>query len=134
MKKSFLYAAWGGMFLLCAMLGFLEEPEGAARVSLTVLSLLFFCPPAFLLWQAWETGDRHTAAVIRNLSALSLGLTAALVIGNILSVFGSDALGVFLHALLTIVSAPMVCSGYWVVSLFFWACLLLVSWKILRKK
>ena len=63
MKKSLLYAAWGGMFVLCAGLGFLQEPKGAARAALTVISLLFFCPPAALLWQACGEGDRRTAAI-----------------------------------------------------------------------
>ena len=127
MKKSLLYAAWGGMFVLCAGLGFLQEPKGAAQAALTVISLLFFCPPALLLWQACGEGDRRTAAIVRNLSALSLGMTAVLVIVNILSAFGSDALGLFLHGMLTIVSAPMLCSGYWALSLFLWACLLIAS-------
>ena len=127
MKKSLLYAAWGGMFVLCAGLGFLQEPKGAARAALTVISLLFFCPPAALLWQACGEGYRRTAAIVRNLSAASLSLTAVLVMANILSAFGSDALGLFLHGMLTIVSAPMLCSGYWALSLFLWACLLIAS-------
>ena len=127
MKKSSLYAAWGGMFLLCAGLGFISEPKGAARAALTVISLLFFCPPAALLWQARREGDRPTAAIIRNLAAASLLLTAVLFCANILSAFGSDALGRFLHGMLTIVSAPMLCSGYWALSLFLWACLLIAS-------
>ena len=134
MKKSSLYAAWGGMFLLCAGLGFISEPKGAARAALTVISLLFFCPPAALLWQARGEGDRPTAAIIRNLSAASLGLTAVLFCANILSTFGSDALGRFLHGMLTIVSAPMLCSGYWALSLFLWACLLVSSLAFLRKE
>ena len=127
MKKSLLYAAWGGMFVLCAGLGFLQEPKGAARAALTVISLRFLCPPAALLWQACGEGDRRTAAIIRNLSAASLSLTAVLVMASILSAFGSDALGLFLHGMLTIVSAPMLCSGYWALSLFLWACLLIAS-------
>ena len=134
MKKSTLYAAWGGMFVLCAGLGFIPEPTGAARVALTVIALLFFCPPAVLLHQACQSGDRRTAAIIRNLSAASLGLTAVLVCVSILSAFGSDGLGLFLHGMLTVVSAPMLCSGYWVLSLFLWACLLITSLAFLRKK
>lgn len=72
--------------------------------------------------------------MIRNLSALSLGATAVLVIANILSAFGSPALGLFLHGMLTIVSAPMLCSGYWALSLFLWASLLIGSLALLWKK
>lgn len=134
MKKKVLYYVWGGMFLLCGLLGFIQEPRGAARVALTVLSLLFFCPPAALLHEAKTAGDRRTMTLLRNLSALSLILTGLLIVLNFLSAFGSDKLGVFLNALLTLVSSPMMCSGYWVLSLFLWAVLLVLSRKSLKPR
>ena len=36
-------------------------------------------------------------------------------------------------AVLIVVSSPMVCSGYWALSLFLWACLLMVSHSLLKK-
>lgn len=132
MSKKVLYYTWGGMFLLCGLLGFLQEPEGIARVALTVLSVLFFCPPVLLLHEAKAAGDRRTLTLLRNLSVLSLGLTGLLIVLNFLSAFGSDRLGVFLNALLTLVSSPMMCSGYWVLSLFLWAVLLVLCRKSLK--
>lgn len=132
MNKKVLYYTWGGMFLLCGLLGFLQAPEGAARVALTVLSVLFFCPPALLLHEAKAAGDRRTLTLLRNLSALSLVLTGVLIVLNFLSAFGSDQLGIFLNALLTLVSSPMMCSGYWVLSLFLWAVLLVLARKSLK--
>lgn len=134
MKKKVLYYVWGGMFLLCGLLGFIQEPQGAARAALTVLSLLFFCPPAALLHKAKAAGDRRTMTLLRNLSALSLILTGLLIVLNFLSAFGSNKLGVFLNALLTLVSSPMMCSGYWVLSLFLWAVLLVLSRKNLKPR
>ena len=49
MKKSFLLALWGGMFILCAGLGFVPDPTGAWRVLLTLLAVAFFVPPALLV-------------------------------------------------------------------------------------
>ena len=46
---------------------------------------------------------------------------------NFLAALGSPGLGSFLHVLLVIGSAPMVCSNYWVLSLFLWAVLLVTS-------
>ena len=134
MKKKVLYYVWGGMILLCGLLGFIQEPQGAARAALTVLSLLFFCPPAALLHKAKAAGDRRTMTLLRNLSALSLILTGLLIVLNFLSAFGSNKLGVFLNALLTLVSSPMMCSGYWVLSLFLWAVLLVLSRKNLKPR
>lgn len=133
MNHRILYAAWGGLFLLCAGLGFIPEPAGWVRGILTVLSLLFFLPPALLLRDAGAQGNRSTVTLVGSLSALSLGLTLLLLVLNILSASWSERAGVFLHVLLTVVSAPMMASGFWVLSLFLWACLLLVSLQMKKK-
>ena len=127
MKKKSLFALWGGLFLVCGGLGFVPEPAGVVRWLLTVLSILFFLPPAVRVYQGRKDGDGHLLALIRNLSALSLGLTALLLILNFLTAFRSEVLGNILHAVLVVVSSPMICSGYWVLSLFLWACLLTAS-------
>ena len=133
MKKKSLFALWGVLFLVCAGLGFIPEPSGAVRWLLTVLSILFFLPPAVLVYQGRKTGDAHLLALIRNLSALSLGLTALLLIMNFLTAFRSELLGNILHAVLVVVSSPMICSGRWVLSLFLWACLLMSSLSVKQK-
>ncbi|MGN0977293.1 MAG: hypothetical protein ACI4PH_04485 [Faecousia sp.] len=134
MNRKFLFALWAGLFIVCAAMGFIPEPTGAARVLLTLLSAAFFVPPALLLYQAYQDRDFPVFRLVRNLSAMSLGLTLALLVLNFLSALRSETLGDILYSILTIVSSPMVCSGYWVLSLFLWACLLMVSLKGLRKK
>lgn len=134
MSKKFLYALWGGLFILCAGLGFIPEPAGAAEVLMTVLSLAFFAPPVLLLYRAGREGDRHTQKLVCSLSALSLGLTLVLLVLSFLTVFRSEFVGNVLHYILVIVSCPMICSGHWAMSLFFWACLLMVGLGQLRKK
>ena len=67
--------------------------------------------------------------LVRNLCALSLGLTLLLLIVNFMTALSSEFLGTVVYGILTVVSAPMICSGYWVLSLFLWACLLMVSLK-----
>ena len=125
MNKKYLFILWGVLFVLCAGLGFLPETNG----WMTAASVLFFLPPALLLYK----GDRNTALLVRNLSALSLGVTLVTLILNFVLAVSSETLGNILHYVLVIVSAPMVCSGYWVLSLFLWACLLMVSLKRLKK-
>ena len=127
MNKKVITALWGGLFIVCAGLGFIPEPEGTIRILLTILSLLFFLPPAWLLYDAGKRQDKAGLQLIRNLSALSLGLTLGLLILNFLVAFGAEAAGTMLYVMLVIVSSPMVCSGYWALSLFFWACLLMAS-------
>ena len=126
MKKSTLFTLWGVMFILCACLGFIPEPEHGLSVFLTFLGIVFFLPPGLLVWKSIREKDSLTLTLLRNLSALSLGLTLALLLGNFLSILGSQTLGDFLHIVLGIVSSPMFCCQYWLVSLFGWACLLMV--------
>ena len=131
MNKRSLFALWGGMYIVCAGLGFIPA-EGAGRAALTVAAVLFFLPPAVLVYRAGKEGDSDTLKLVRNLSALSLSLTAALLVANVLSVLGPEGLGVFLNVMLTVVSAPMLCCGAWAVSLFLWACLLMASLSALK--
>lgn len=133
MKKRFL-AAWGGLFILCAALGFIPRPEGFFKGALTALSVLFFAPPFLLLRGAKQAGDRETVKLIRNLAAASLIATAALLVANFLSLGAGEAVGDALYAALVIVSSPMICGGNWLLSLFLWACLLVYGMDILRKQ
>ena len=130
MNKKLLLMLWAGLFIMCAALGFIPEPEGAAAAAMTAVSVLFFLPPALLLY---KFRDLVTVKLIRNLSALSLGFTLVLLILNFLTVLRSEYLGQVLHYVLVIVSSPMICSGHWALSLFLWACLLMASLKQCRR-
>ena len=134
MKKHYLFALWGGLFTLCAALGFIPAPGTALKILLTLLSVAFFIPGALLLYLSAKNSDRELAKLVRNLAAASLALTLILIIVNFFSVLGSEVLGNILYSVLVIVSAPMVCSGYWTLSLFLWACLMVGAIQILRQK
>ena len=132
MKPKNLFALWGGLFVLCAALGFVNTTSTASQVLMTLLSIAFFLPGALLLRLSKETGNREIALLVRNLSAASLILTAVLLIANFLSVFAPKLLGDILHGMLIVVSAPMICSGYWALSMFLWACLMICAIKALK--
>ncbi len=134
MKKSTLYAIWAVLFILCAGLGFIPNPGLAGGIVMTGLSLLFFVPPAMLVYRGAKEKDKDTLRLVRNLSILSLAVTAAALILNLLGAVRSQMLGNILHVFLVIVSSPMIASGYWALSLFLWACLLMVTAKQLKKK
>ena len=134
MSNKSLYSLWGVLFIICAALGFIPIPYNWVQTVLTALSVLFFLPPAVLLYRAGKQHDRSTALIIRNLSLGSLGLTLAFLILSVVCAVQSEFLGNFLHGILVIVSTPMICSGFWVLSLFLWACLLIYSMQIIGKK
>ena len=134
MNMTVYYTLWAGMFALTAGLGLIPEPTGFTKFCLVVLSIGFFVPPACLLKAAEKRNERMHMQIVRNLAFTSLVLTIVLVICNFLSLRASILVGNVLYILLCIVTAPMVCSQYWVVSLFGWACLMLWAHSLLRKK
>lgn len=129
MKNKTLFALWGGMYILCGLLGLSPESAGAGRI---LLALAFFLPPFLIFRQAKAKADNRTLSLLRNLSAASLGITALLIGLNVASLGASEAMGNLLHVLLVILSSPMVCGGNWFVSLFLWACLLIAAQKEMK--
>ena len=133
MNKKMLYTLWAVFFILCAGLGFIPEPAGFGKFCLVILSVIFFLPPAALLRQAREKGDAAAIQTVRNLAFASLVLTILLIIANFMTFAASEFLGDLLYILLCIVSAPMVCAQYWVLSLFGWACLMIWANSLLKE-
>ena len=133
MIRKILLALWGCFFSLCAGFGFIQEPVPIQATAMQLLAVLTFLPPFWLLFLAKKSGNTGDILLIRNLSALSLGLTLLALVLNFLSAFGSETLGQILYYVLIIVSSPMVCSGHWFLSLFLWACLLATSRAHLRR-
>ena len=134
MKQKALFVLWGGLFILCAGLGFIPQPEGFLRGAMTAAALGFFLVGWLTLYRADKTGDRDSLLLVRNLSLLSLGLTLLLLVFSFLTLNVSQWMGDLVHVILVIVSSPMICSGYWALSMFLWACLLLTARSYLKKK
>ena len=127
MKKVFLYWLWGFFYLLCAFISNVQSPTGGQRVALVILSLSFFIPPLLLLTDARKKEDKKTLFVLRLISILSLSLTLVALIVNIAAVNASETLSVVLHQVLIFASVPMICCGYYALSMFLWACLLFAT-------
>lgn len=127
MKKSHIYSFWAVLYVLCAALSFVEDPEGFGKFLLIATGIIFFLPPFYLVLQARKEKDRKTLKVLRLISICSLSLSLVLIVLNFLSVYFSAYAGLFLYVLLVLFSVPMICSQYWALSLFLWACLLMIS-------
>ena len=82
-----------------------------------------------LLYRAVKQSDQKALRWLRGISLFSLIATVTLFILTVLAAAAPAALGDFLHFLMVICCAPMVCAQVWLLSLFLWACLLVVSLK-----
>ena len=129
MKKSYLYIAWGVLYALCLGVSFTPNPTGIGEFFLVASALLFFVPPYLLLWRARKEQDRRTVIILRLICIVILALTLLLLCLNFVSVNFSNAAGLVLYVLLTMFSVPMVCGQYWTMSLFLWACLLMLTFQ-----
>ena len=129
MKKTAIYGIWAGLYCLCVGLGFVPETAGFGKFLLVLTGLVFFLPPFYLVVAARKAESRKTLTALRLISILSLGMTLVLLVLNFLSVYFSARTGLVLYVLLVMVSAPMACCQYWVLSLFLWACLLFATVK-----
>ncbi len=135
MKKPILYFLWGFFYLLCAFVSNVQLPTESQSVAMLVLSFVFFVPPVILLWDALKKNDKKTLMLLRLFSILSLSLTLVALIANFASVNASDTAGTVLHQVLIFASVPMLCSRQYALSMFLWACLLMLSTpRLWRKK
>ena len=120
------------MFILCAVLGYLPPQEGANKWLLVIFAVLFFLPPALLVYKSRRDRDRKMLRLVRIASLAVLIATVALLVMNLLSVAlvlvmpekTALAVGDVLYDLLILVSTPMVCGQYWGIGLIGWAALL----------
>ena len=129
MKKlsyKMLYIAWAMLFALTAVLGFIfPQAEGApAKIALLVIAAVFFLPPWLILGRSRAEGRRFHARLVGFLAAASIVLTATLLVLNLMSPLWNEQIGIALNAALVLVSAPMVCSNFYVLPLFLWGTLI----------
>lgn len=121
--NKWLYCGWGVMYIASVALSFIPEVTDIAKISLLIFSILFFVPGFLLLYNAFRDNDRKAVLRIRWISLLSLILTTASLAALILTI-GSETVFNIVYYVLMVFSAPMLCSHFWAVSLFLWACLL----------
>lgn len=133
MKEKLLYIVWGCLYILCVGLGTISEAQGILKLALIGISLVFFVPGGILLYDATVAGDRKGILRIRWICIASLALTAAGLAGFLASgASGEEGTVNLAYDVLVLVSSPMACSQFWLLSLFLWGCLL--SATFLRKK
>ena len=133
MSNTVLYALWGGLYALCAALGFITEPGPAMRLLMILLSVALFVPPFVLNYRAAKAKDRRTLELVRNLALGWLVVTSILLVASFLTVFSAEWVGNLLHSLLTTVGSPLVCSDNWAWTLFLWACVFFDARAKLKK-
>ncbi|MBE6947712.1 MAG: hypothetical protein E7454_05625 [Ruminococcaceae bacterium] len=134
MKIRRLAIAWAFLYGVTAALGFVSQPDKVLSFCMMLLSVAFFVPGGWLVYEAVSRRDYRLLKIIRNVCLVSLISTMVVLVVNFLSYEASAAAGMVLYWLLILVSAPMICSQLWVIPLFGWACMLMVCLEKGKKK
>ena len=132
MKEIIAYCVWLCLYVLCVGLGTIENVEGIGKVLFVMTALIFFLPGVYLLYLGNHEKNRKICLRVRLIAILSLILTVVVFCCNVVAISASSNAGLVLNDLLNLVSAPMFCSQYWILSLFCWGCLL--SGSFMKKK
>ena len=132
-KELILYAIWLCLYILCVGLGTVDQMEGIGKVFFILTALIFFIPGIILLVMGIREKNKKTVLRVRMIAVCSLVLTVVLFCVNIVAA-AAGRVSPVLHDLLNLVSAPMFCARYWILSLFGWACLLSASFARVVKK
>ena len=127
------YGVWLCLYILCVGLGTVEEVAGIGKVLFILTSLIFFLPGAYLIWLGRREKNRKILLRVRICAICSLALTMTVFCANVISVSAGADVGRFLYDLLNLVSAPMLCAQYWILSIFLWACLFSASFTGKKK-
>ena len=132
LNKYILAGIWVGMYILCAVLGFLPPQTGANKWLLVMIAVLFFLPPGLLVYLGWKQKDGKLLQVVGRVALIALIVTVTLLVINLLSIAlllvlpeeTALVVGDVLYYLLILGSVPVVCGQYWGLGLTGWAALL----------
>ena len=136
-REGILYGLWILMYIGAVLLSLVDVPVGTKPIFLWIYGCLFFVPGGFLVAWALMENSKPKLRRLRLISGISLGLTLVLLVANFMSAAGSAQLGRILNSFLILVSAPMLITYNWAISLFLWACIMMCTFPRLvlpRKK
>ena len=118
-KNTILYIVWAVLYCACVGFSFVSNRNLGGKIFLIGLNLVFYVPPFVLAIKALKT--------LRWISVSVLVLATVMLVLNILSVKFSARVGLIMYVLLAVLAPPLACAQQFALSLFLWACLLMLT-------
>lgn len=134
MKQKLIYLLWLFLYIVCVGLGTIYADILVLQLFQGLFALLFFVPPVLLVLEGLREGQKKYLVQIRAISIISLALTLIFMIANIAAVYATESVGNTLNQIYILVAAPMHCLPYGFISIFLWACLLMLTFPRLWKE
>ncbi len=126
-KERLMYIIWIALYVGCVLLSLVDSVQGGGLVLIRIASLLFFVPGAVLAGWGVKDNNKRILKTVRIVCLTSLVLTTVVLVANFLSVGATAQTGRIWNGILLLVSAPMSIVPFWALSLFLWACLLMMT-------
>lgn len=134
MKQKLIYLLWLFLYIICVGLGTIYADILVLQLFQGLFALLFFVPPVLLVLEGLKEGQKKYLVQIRTISIISLALTLIFMIANIATVYATESVGNTLNQIYILVAAPMHCLPYGFISIFLWACLVMLTFPRLWKE
>ncbi len=126
-KNTILYIVWAVLYCACVGFSFVSHRNLGGKIFLMGLNLLFFVPPFVLVIRAAKEKNRKALKTLRLVCIVVLALSMILLSLNIMSVKMPTRAGTVLFVLLAILAPPLACANQWALSLFLWACVMMLT-------
>lgn len=134
MKQKLIYLLWLFLYIICVGLGTIYADILVLQLFQGLFAVLFFVPPVLLVLEGLREGQKKYLVQIRTVSIISLALTLIFMIANIAAVYATESVGNTLNQIYILVAAPMHCLPYGFISIFLWACLVMLTFPRLWKE
>lgn len=135
MKQKLIYLLWLFLYIICVGLGTIYADILVLQLFQGLFAVLFFVPPVLLVLEGLREGQKKYLVQIRTISIISLALTLIFMIANIAAVYATESVGNTLNQIYILVAAPMHCLPYGFISIFLWACLVMLTFpRLWREK
>ena len=122
-KVAIAYGVWIVFYIVAVLLSLLNEPNLWIRIC----SVLFFVPGMVLAFWAAKEKDRKQIKRLRIICITSLVLTTVMLVVSFLTVNAAPQTTRIINSIFIIVSEPLWISPSWVLSMFLWACILMIT-------
>lgn len=121
MKTKQYWLWWLYLYIFCAVLSFLPEPNGFFKWVFLLLGLVFFVPGIVLVHQADIRDRLQVVKLVKKVSIIALIVDVFMICINIASTLLPDVWGTVLQWMLYVLASPMGCGQSPALTMFGWA-------------
>ena len=122
-KVAITYGVWIVFYIVAVLLSLVNEPS----LWIRIYSIVFFVPGVMLAVWAAQQQDKVQIKRLRTICITSLVLSTVMLVVSLLTVKAAPQATRIISSIFIIVSEPLWISPSWALSMFLWACILMIT-------